>query len=159
MKPGIKLTFRVLTLTATLALTGCVVSVGSRVQAPPPPTFPPPPTVVVSDPGQAATIAEIDAAAHLNMDSSRNHALAQIAGRPNLDAPVQVHLINTAYRCLSFESSKVHVIQKMIARPDFCDATRHAIVSQLSRLGFESSKQDLLNRINQRVAQAAPATQ
>jgi hypothetical protein len=109
----------------------------------------------VSDPGQAATVGEIDAAAHLNMDSARTHALAQIAERPGLAPPVQVHLINTAYRCLSFENSKVLVLQKMIARPDFCDATRHAIVSQLGRLSFESNKQDLLNRINQRLTQAS----
>lgn len=139
-------------------LTGCVVSIGGRTQASPPappPTFPPPPTVVVSDPGQAATVAEIDAAAHFNMDSSRTHALGQIAERPDLAPPVQVHLINTTYRCLQFDSSKVAILQKMIARPDFCDATRHAIVTQLGRLGFESSKQDLLTRINQRLAQAA----
>lgn len=141
-------------LVCLVGLSGCVVSVGSRVQAPPPPpTFPPPPTVVVSDPGQAATIAEIDAAGHFNMDSSRTQALGQIAERPNLAPPVQVHLINTAYRCLQFDSSKVAILQKMIARPDFGDATRHAVVTQLGRLGFESSKQDLLNQINQRLAQ------
>jgi hypothetical protein len=152
MKPVIpRMSLQLALLASAIAFSGCVVSVGSRVQAPPPP---PPPTVIVGDPGQAATIAEIDAAAQLNMDSSRNHALAQIAERPNLDVPVQVHLINTAYRCLSFESAKVQVLQKMIARPDFCDATRHAIVSQLGRLSFESNKQDLLNRINQRVSHA-----
>jgi hypothetical protein len=72
---------------------------------------------------------------------------------------VQVHLINTAYHRLQFDRSKVHILRKMIARPDFCDTTRHAIVSQMGRVGCESSKQDLLNRINQRVAQAAPAAQ
>lgn len=150
MKPVIQRIVLQLALLATvLGLTGCVVSVGSRVQTPPPA----PPPVVVGDPGQAATIAEIDAAAHLSMDSSRTQTLGQIAERPNLAPPVQVHLINTTYRCLNFDSSKVHVLQKMIARPDFCDATRHAIVSQLGRLGFESSKHDLLNRINQRLAQ------
>lgn len=138
-------------LVCAIGLSGCVVSVGSRVQAPPSP--PPPPTIVVSDPGQAATIAEIDAAAHFNMDSSRTQALGQIAERPNLAPPVQVHLINTTYRCLQFDSSKVAILQKIIARPDFCDATRHAIVTQLGRLGFESSKQALLNQINQRLAQ------
>lgn len=158
MKPNLQRLFlNVGLLSVAVVLSGCVVSVGSRVQSPPPP--PPPPTVVVGDPGQAATIAEIDAAAHFNMDSSRTHALGQIAERPNLAPPVQVHLINTAYHRLQFDSSKVQILQKMIARPDFCDATRHAIVSQLGRLGFESSKQDLLNRINQRVAQAAQASQ
>lgn len=141
MKPVLQLAL----LAAVLGLTGCVVSVGSRVQTPPP--------VVVGDPGQAATIAEIDAAAQFHMDSARTHALSQIAERPNLAPPVQVHLINTTYRCLQFDSSKVAVLQKIIARPDFCDATRHALVTQLGRLSFESSKQDLLSRINQRLAQ------
>jgi hypothetical protein len=136
------------------SLTGCVVSIGGKTQNPPVIQTPPPPPVVVTDPGQAATIAEIDAAAQLNMDSARSHTLSQIAERPALSPPVQVHLINVAYRCLNFDNSKVHVLQKMIARPDFNDATRHAIVSQLGQLGFEASKQDLLNRINQRLAQA-----
>ncbi len=136
-------------------LMGCVVSIGGRTQTSPPHNVPPPPPVVVTDPGQAATISEIDAAAQLNMDSARTHALSQLAERPNLSPPVQIHLINVAYRCLSFENSKVHVLQKMIARPDFCDATRQAIVSQLGQLSFESNKQDLLNRINQRLTQAA----
>jgi hypothetical protein len=136
-------------------LAGCVVSIGGRTQNTPPSPAPPPPPVVVSDPGQAATIGEIDAAAQLSMDSARTHALSQIAERPGLAPPVQVHLINVAYRCLSSENNKVQVLQKMIARPDFCDATRQAIVSQLGQLGFESHKQDLLNRINQRLTQAA----
>lgn len=131
-------------------LVGCVVSIGGRTQSSPPPPTPLPP-VVVTDPAQAATIGEIDAAAQLNMDSARSHALSQLAERPALSPAVQVHLINVTYRCLSFENSKVQVLQKMIARPDFSDATRHAIVSQLGQLGFESNKQDLLNQINQRL--------
>lgn len=137
-------------LVCAFGMSGCVISVGSKVNTQPPP----PPAVLVTDPGDAATIAEIDAAARLNLDSSKTQALSQIADRPNVPPPVQVHLINTAYRCLNMESSKVQVLQKMIARPDFGDATRHAIVSQLGLLGFESNKQDLLNRINQRLAPA-----
>lgn len=137
-------------LVCAFGMSGCVISVGSKVNTQPPP----PPAVVVSDPGDAATVAEIDAAAKLNMDSAKTQTLSQIADRPNVPPPVQVHLINTAYRCLNMEGNKVQVLQKMIARPDFGDATRHAIVSQLGLLGFESNKQDLLNRINQRLAPA-----
>lgn len=133
---------------------GCVISIGGRTQTSPPEPVPPPP-VVVTDPEQAATVAEIDAASRLNLDSARAQTLSQLAERPALSTTVQVHLINTAYRCLSFESSKVQVLEKMIARPDFSDATRHAIVSQLNRLSFESNKQELLNRINQRLTQGA----
>ena len=156
MKPVlIQNIFRVGLLAGVLGLSGCVVSVGSRVQSTPPPPSTPPPTIVVSDPGQAATIAEIDAAGQLNIDSSRAHALGQIAERPNLAPPVQVHLINTVYRNLNIESSKVFVLQKIVARNDFCDLTRQAVVSQLGQLRIESSKQALLHQINERMTQAA----
>lgn len=134
------------------SFTGCVISIGGRTQTSPPEPVPPPP-VVVTDPEQAATVAEIDAASRFNMDSTRAQSLSQIAERPGLSPTVQVHLINTVYRCLSFDSSKVQVLEKVIARADFSDATRHAIVSQFHRLSFESSKQELLNRVNQRLAQ------
>jgi hypothetical protein len=150
MKPGIQRSFLNFGLIAiSTILSGCVISVGSRVSSAPPPP------VVVADAGQAATISEIDAASQLDIDSSRTHSLSQIADRANLSTQVQVHLVNTTYRCLNFESSKVHVLQKIIARPDFCDATRQAIVTQLKHLSFESSRQDLLNRINDRMARLA----
>ena len=141
----------VLGLFATsLALCGCVVSIGGRNHPSPP--SPPPPPVVITDPGQAATVAEIDAAAQLNMDSARSETLAQIAQRPALSPPVQVHLVNVAYHCLSFENSKVHVLSRVIARPDFCDGARQAIVTQLNTLGFDSNRQSLLKQINSRMS-------
>ena len=153
MKLGIKMAFRFLTLTLTsLTFSGCVVSVGSRVNSTPPAS---PPEVIVADAGQAATIAEIDAAAQLNIDSARTHNFVMIAERSNLDPAIQVHLINKTYHCLSFESSKVLVLQKVIARPDFCDSTRHAIVKQLNKLSFDSNRQVILNQINDRMKKVA----
>lgn len=142
---------------STFALSGCVVSVGSRVGTPPPPqeTVPPPP-VIVGDPAQAANLAEIDAAAQLNMDNARTEGLLRLADRPMLAPPVQVHLVNTIYQRLSFDNNKVQVLKRVIARPDFCDPTRHAIVAQLAKLGFDSNKQEILNDINRRMA-ARPA--
>ena len=133
------------------SLTGCVVSIGGGTRTP----DHAPPAVVVTDSTDAATIAEIDAAAGLNMDNDRTHALVQIAERGALAAPVQVHLVNTTYRRLSFDNSKTHVLTKIIARPDFCDATRHAIVSQLNKLSFDSNRQQILQQINERMK--APA--
>jgi hypothetical protein len=133
-------------------LTGCVVAIGgssgSRHSAPP--------AVVVTDSADAATIAEIDAAAHLNMDNHKTHALSQIAERGTLAVPVQVHLVNVAYRCLSFDNNKTHVLTKIIARADFCDATRHAIVSQLGKLSFDNNRQHILHQINERLKAGAP---
>lgn len=135
------------------SLTGCVVSIGGGSHGP---DRSGPPTVVVTDSADAATIAEIDAVAKLNMDNDRTHALTQIAERGTLAVPVQVHLVNVAYRSLSFDNNKTHVLTKIIARPDFCDATRHAIVSQLGKLSFDSNRQHILQQINERL-KTAPA--
>lgn len=137
-------------LLTSVVLSGCVVAIGGRHETPPPS---PVPTVVVTDSADAATIAEIDAARQLNFDNARTHALAQIAQRPALSTPVQVHLINVTYRCLDFENNKFHVLTKMVARPDFNDATRQAIVAQLNRLGYDHSRQALLQQINERLKQ------
>lgn len=135
-----------------LLLSGCVVAIGSgRHENPPPPS--PVPTVVVTDSADAATIAEIDAARQLNFDNARAQALGQIAERKVLSVPVQVHLINVTYRSLAFENNKVPILSKLIARPDFCDATRQAIVSQLNRLSFDNNRQKLLSEINERLKQ------
>ncbi len=134
-------------------MTGCVVSIGGGSHGP---DRSGPPTVVVTDSADAATIAEIDAVAKLNMDNDRTHALTQIAERGTLALPVQVHLVNVTYRSLSFDNNKTHVLTKIIARPDFCDATRHAIVSQLGKLSFDSNRQHILQQINERL-KTAPA--
>ncbi len=137
--------------------TGCVVAIGSSRGTPPSA----PPAVVVTDSADAATLAEIDAAARLNVDNHRTHALAQIAERSTLAVPVQVHLVNVAYRCLSFDNNKTHVLTRITARLDFGDATRHAIVSQLRKLSFDNNRQHILHQINERLkanpAQANPA--
>ncbi len=129
----------------TTILTGCVIAIGTGKETTSPPA------VVVTDSADAATIAEIDAAARLSMDSAKTSALTQIAERGPLAAPVQVHLVNVAYRSLSFDSNKTHVLSKIVARPDFCDATRHAIVSQLNKLSFDSNRQHILHLINERL--------
>ncbi|MGC3959024.1 MAG: hypothetical protein QM813_14095 [Verrucomicrobiota bacterium] len=133
-------------LSTTSLLTGCVIAIGTGKDNPPPP-----PTVVVTDSADAATMAEINAAAKLSMDNDKTHALGQIAERATLAVPVQVHLVNTAYRSLSFDNNRTHVLSKIIARADFCDATRHAIVSQLGKLSFDNNRQYILQQINERL--------
>jgi len=140
-------------LSIALAFTGCVVSIGGGSRGP---DHSAPPTVVVTDSADAATIAEIDAVAKLNMDSDRAHALGQIAERGALAAPVQVYLVKVTYRSLSFDESKTNILAKIIARADFCDATRNAIVSQLGKLSFDSNRQYILQQINERL-KTAPA--
>ena len=151
MNLSLKRTFGLFALlSTTYLLTGCVIAIGTGKDNPPPP-----PAVVVTDSADAVTIAEIDAAARLHMDNDKTHALTQIAERGSLAVPVQVHLVNVAYRTLSFDNNKTHVLSRIIARADFCDATRHAIVSQLHKLSFDNNRQHILSLINDRVKTGA----
>lgn len=132
-----------------LLSTACLdISVGVRRPLPPP--------VVIPAPGlseeEAATLAEIEAAARLNFDSSRVESLRAIAARPSLGPTAQVHLVNAAYRRLSFENSKVAVLQTLIHNPAFSNSARHAISAQLSALTFDSSRQTILREMNQRTS-------
>jgi len=110
-----------------------------------------PPEVAVTDSADAAAIAEIDAVAKLNIDNDRAHALGQIADRGALAAPVQVHLVNVTYRSLKLDDTRTGMLVKIIARADFCDATRHAIVSQLGKLSSDANRQLILQQINERL--------
>ena len=55
----------------------------------------------------AATIAEIDAAARLSFDDPKKESLGRVAQRTTLAPAVQVHLVNVLYRSLAFDDSKV----------------------------------------------------
>jgi hypothetical protein len=142
--------------------TGCVeISIGSRKGSslpPPPPVLDVPAPPVTASPADAATLAEINAAAKLSFDAARQQALLQIARRPALSPPAQVHLVNCAYRCLSFDPARVEVLQAMIARPDFDDPVRHAIASQLHQLAFDAHRQTLLNAMNARLTEPPSPT-
>lgn len=142
---------RTLTLTSLcLVLTGCVgISIGNRASNP---RTPPPAPLPVAGASDAATMAEIDAATKLKMDSDRLGALLQIATRPDLSPASQVHLVNCAYRGLSFDSSKVQLLRALIKNPAFGDSTRHAIVTQLEYLPMESSRRSILDDISRRMA-------
>ncbi len=132
------------------ALAGCVdLNIASRRSPNSPVVVWAPPVLDTAD---AATIAEIDAAARLSFDSAQLPSLKQIAERDRLSPAVQVHLVNVGYRCLNFEKSKVALLRVMIANRSFCDATRHAIVTQLGSLSFDSNKQAILREINQRLS-------
>ena len=139
--------FGLLTLLGlSVVATGCIIAIGADKE-----TTPAPPPIIITDSADAATIAEIDAAAKLNMDEDRMQALTQIAERNGLAASVQVHLVNTTYRRLSFDNHRTLVLSKVIARSDFSDATRHAIVSQLNKLSFDNNRQMILQQINERL--------
>jgi hypothetical protein len=142
-----------LLLTVALgALTGCVVSLGGGGGGGHHDS--PPPVVVVPEPLTAtekANLAEIDAAARLTFDNERLEALSRIARRPDLGTAPLVHLVNTAYRSLSFDNQKVQLLRTLIEHPGFNDAIRHAIVQQLGKLGFDNQRQEILQAIDRRL--------
>src|SRR3569832_2506402 len=117
----------VILASSLLPLTGCInLSFGGHR---PPPAPSAPINVIPSAPfmpSDAATIAEIDAAARLNFDSAKKESLAQLARRPGLTPPVQVHLVNVTYRSFSADHAKVELLQVLIANPGFSDAARRA---------------------------------
>jgi len=142
-----------LLVTAALGLSlGCVdISIGSHRSTPPsPPPVPAPMPPPVTNADDAATVAEVDAASRLSFDAGRLETLCAIAQRRGLSPTVQVHLINVGYRCLSFDSSKQVLLQKIIANPAFGPAARQAVVSQLNCLAFDSTRQAILHEVNQR---------
>jgi hypothetical protein len=120
-------------------LTGCIV-ISKNEQ----------PVVVQPASPEAVVCAEIDAAGKLDFDSSRGAALDLIAARKNLAPSVQVHLVNTIFRRLSFENSKMSVLQTLVKNPSFSNAAKQSILAQLPKLNFDSNKSALLRWINDR---------
>jgi hypothetical protein len=144
--------FGTLWLVLCFTLTGCVgISIGNRGSAPRSTRTTPAPLPAAAS-SDSATLAEIDAANTLNMDSNRTEALLQIANRENLSPTAQVHLVNSTYRSLNFDSSKVRVLKGVIANPAFCDPARQAVVSQLELISMESNRRAILDEVNRRMA-------
>lgn len=137
-------------LAGSTLLTGClVVDIGRK--SPPPPVAPAPQVVIVpATPADSATFAEIDAAARLSFDTAKVDSLSKIAARQNLSPAAQVHLVDAVFHNLSFENSKVSLLQLLVQNPAFCNAAKHSIVARLQQFSFDSNKSVLLAAIDQR---------
>ena len=146
-----------LALVAVFA-TACVVSIGgggdsgSKPRHEPPKPAPSPVVMVPGNTEDAAVLAEIDAAAKLGFDSNRTPALKNLAARPSLTPPTQVHLVNTTLRALEFDSGKVEVLKTLIDNPGFSTPAREAILRQIELLSFEASRSSVLAAIQSRAA-------
>jgi hypothetical protein len=135
-------------LLAVAALSGCVgISIGNRESKSAPSQGM---VIVASEPGDQATLAEIDAAAGLTMDQARREALEAIARRPALSTASQVHLANVAYKRLDFDQSKLAVLQALIQNRSFCPSAKQTIVAQLSKFSQDRDRQAILAAVNQR---------
>ena len=139
----------------SVLLAGCVVSIGGgegtrpRNEVPKPP---PPVVVVPANTEDAATLAEIDAAAKLSFDSGKVVALKNVAARPSLSPAAQIHLVNTTLGSLSFDAGKVEVLKVLIGTPGFSPAAKEAIFRQTERLSFDSSRGAVIEAIQHRTA-------
>ena len=101
-----------------------------------------------------STSSEIDAVRKLHMESSRLEAYVRIAQRPGLSDAAQVDLVNQALKYLSFESSKLRVLETLLDNPSLRPAGEAAMLERLDRLQFESSRARILEAISQRRARS-----
>ena len=133
---------------ASTFLVGCVgISIGNRNanDAPRPAVV-----IVASEPGDQATLAEINAAAGLSFENSRTDALRTIAQRPSLTPACQVQLANQAFKKLDMDSDKVAVLVTLISNPAFSPPAKQTIMAQLSRLSFDINRQTILKAVDDR---------
>lgn len=96
------------------------------------------------------TIAEIDAASKLVLESHKREAYKNIAKRDCLKPDAQIHLIKAVFDRLALESSKEDVLLTLIKNPGLCPAGEKAILKRLDKLALESDKRNILNAINNR---------
>lgn len=122
-------------LTALFVFTGCIVveSPGDRPVS-----------------GDRATISEINAAGRLTFDDAKARTLGDIASRPYLSAAAQVHLAKTAARSLVFDDSKQQVLLKLVNNPYFVAEGKQAVLDNLNKLVFDSSREAILQAISRR---------
>jgi hypothetical protein len=145
--------FRLLAFAAVVSLvSGCAVSIGGQGAKHERTVVTREIVVAPAGTEDSAAFAEIDAVSQLSMDPAKVTALKNIAGRPNLSAPVQVRLVSAALKSLSFEPGKVDVLLALIRNSAFATAAKEAIFKQLNQLSFESNKTAVLDAIQQRSA-------
>ena len=123
-----------------LLLTGCIVV--SEPEEPP----------MVIQPGsaEAATLAEIQAAGKLTFDDSRTTAFKSIASRTNLSERAQLHLIDTVFRRLTFENSRITVLQALIENEASTYAAKQRLLGNISKFAFDSNRSAILRMLDKR---------
>ena len=93
------------------------------------------------------TIREIDAAGKLAFDGDREAAFKKIAQREGLSEQAQFHLIDAAFKRLSFENAKVDVLLALAGNPRFSPAAKGTLLDRLDRLAFEDDKRKMLEAL------------
>lgn len=124
-----------------LVLSGCVITVGggdsSQGRHP-------------RRGSDAATLAEIDAAANLTFNDDKEKAFIRIASRPYLSGQAQAYLAQKAMKSLVFDDSKRDVLLALVNNPYFVAEGKEAVLENLDSLAFNSSRNQVLEAINRR---------
>lgn len=132
------------TLTCLLMLSGCLVIVKEEKTEPVPAPIP------TDCPYAGETITAIDAVATMSFDSDKRRAYTAIARRKHLcDAP-QVHLVGAVFKHLSFENSREAVLMTLINNPEFSPAGEQAVLRNIDKLSFDSTRSRIIKAINGR---------
>jgi hypothetical protein len=135
-------------LLATMLISTLVWSTGCFVVVREEKGYPTAPDVVCV-PTDAA-VEEIDAVGKLSFESGRLEGYQRIAARRRLNDSVQAYLVDAIFDKLSFESSKEAALMTLIKNPCFSLTARQAILNNLERLSFESTKTRILRAIDKR---------
>lgn len=128
-----------MTLAAVL-VQGCISIHSEEVHSPEPGTYE----------ARDTTIREIKVAGMLSFDNDRQKALKRIARRSGISDAAQVRLVETTFRRLSFEESKVDVLMTLVKNSSFSPAAEAAILGRLSQLSFERDRSKILGAISSR---------
>ena len=114
-------------------------------------------TIYVPAPGQGQivddseiTIAEIDAADNLFMESDKTACYKRIAGREGIGSEAQVYLVRAACNKLFMESGKEKVLLVLIDNRSFSNPAKSEIFKNLNKLFMESSRSRVLKAISDR---------
>ena len=131
---------RIWRLVLAVMVCGCVM-VGGCAEGPKGHYYP-------ADVVRTVTMDEINAAAGLDLETSRTEQLRRIAARPTLLRTEQVHLINVALRWLTLDGDRQAVAIDLMGNPAFCAEAKSAIIREIHRFDLEATRLRVLKALN-----------
>ena len=111
---------------------------------------------VGDDEAAAAAVEEINAIGRLPFQNDREGRLLAVAQRPDLPEPAQIHLVNSVFRMLWFDSARRRVLLALIESPGFSRPARRCILARLGGLTFSSTKVSILDALDAHLPKAPP---
>ncbi len=129
-------------------LAGCVISIDGSCDRPKPRSGPSSGATISGD----TTIAEIEAVCRLPGDADRHDLLAQIAGRPSLSPPAQVHLVKMTRERLGSDRARMDVLMVLAENPALHEEGIRALIAATDSLGSSADRRAVLEAVGRRQA-------